>query len=106
MPRISPQLVLASSSPQRRAILERLGVSFTVRPLIALEIEQGDPGEVALENALRKARVAQKLGIEAGGVRRWCSAATRWWRSRAHLWQAPRRARGPRDAAGAEWRNT
>ncbi len=27
-----PQLVLASASPQRRAILERLGVAFTVQP--------------------------------------------------------------------------
>jgi septum formation protein len=42
-------------------------VSFTVRPADCPEIEQGDPGEVALENALRKARVAQKLGMEAGG---------------------------------------
>lgn len=61
----SPRLVLASRSPQRRAILERLGVTFTVRPSDAEEIERGDPGEVALENALRKACVAQKLGAEA-----------------------------------------
>jgi len=39
-------------------------VSFTVRPADCPEIEQGDPGEVALENALRKARVAQRLGTE------------------------------------------
>jgi septum formation protein len=39
-------------------------VSFTVRPADCPEIEQGDPGEVALENALRKARVAQGLGTE------------------------------------------
>jgi septum formation protein len=67
MHREAPRLVLASSSPQRRAILERLGVSFTVRPADCPEIDRGDPGEVALENALRKARVAQKLGMEAGG---------------------------------------
>jgi septum formation protein len=60
MPRESPRLVLASSSPQRRAILERLGVSFTVRPADSPEIEQGNPGEVALENALRKARAVYK----------------------------------------------
>jgi septum formation protein len=60
MPRESPRLVLASSSPQRRAILERLGVSFTVRPADCQEIEQGNPGEVALENALRKARAVHK----------------------------------------------
>ncbi|HST54507.1 MAG TPA: Maf family protein [Solirubrobacteraceae bacterium] len=54
----SPQLVLASQSPQRRAILERLGVSFSVRPAHVQELDRGDPAEVALENALRKARAA------------------------------------------------
>lgn len=52
-------LVLASSSPQRRAILERLGVTFTVRPGGVEELDRGDPEEVALENALRKARAAR-----------------------------------------------
>ena len=56
------QLVLASASPQRRAILERLGVVFTVRPTHVAEIEQGDPEKVALENALRKARAARVEG--------------------------------------------
>lgn len=54
------KLVLASSSPQRRAILERLGITFTVRPTGVEEIEQGDPEEVACENALRKARAARR----------------------------------------------
>jgi septum formation protein len=49
-------LVLASRSPQRRAILGRLGVSFTVRPADVEELKEGDPGEVAVQNALRKAR--------------------------------------------------
>ncbi len=53
-------LVLASASPQRRAILERLGVSFTVRPTHVAEIEQGEPEEVAVQNALRKARAASE----------------------------------------------
>jgi septum formation protein len=52
-------LVLASGSPQRRAILERLGVAFTVRPTDVEERAKGDPGQVALENALRKARAAR-----------------------------------------------
>jgi septum formation protein len=56
-------LVLASSSPQRRAILERLGVSFTVRPAAVEELDRGDPAEVALENALRKARAARKADL-------------------------------------------
>jgi septum formation protein len=48
-------LTLASRSPQRRAILEQLGVPFEVRPADVEEIEQGDAREVALENARRKA---------------------------------------------------
>lgn len=52
-------LVLASASPQRRAILERVGVRFTVRPTGIEETEQGEPAEVASENALRKARAAR-----------------------------------------------
>jgi septum formation protein len=53
-------LVLASASPQRRAILERLGVAFTVRPTHVAEIEQGEPEEVVAQNALRKARAARE----------------------------------------------
>lgn len=55
-----PRLVLASGSPQRKAILERLGVVFTVRPADVQELGRGDPGEVALENALRKARAVSR----------------------------------------------
>jgi septum formation protein len=56
------QLVLASGSPQRRAMLERLGVSFDVRAPVVDEIEQGPPEQVALENARRKARAAHQPG--------------------------------------------
>ncbi len=49
------RLILASASPQRRAILERLGVGFTVAPADIHEISQGDPAGVALQNALTKA---------------------------------------------------
>lgn len=55
--------MLASASPQRRAILDRLGVSFTVRPTETRELTAGDPGAVALENALRKARAARIPGV-------------------------------------------
>jgi septum formation protein len=55
-------LVLASGSPQRRAILERLGVAFTVRATDVSELSEGEPGEVARENALRKARAALRPG--------------------------------------------
>jgi septum formation protein len=55
--------VLASASPQRRAILDRLGVSFTLRPTETRELAAGDPGEVAVENALRKARAARIPGV-------------------------------------------
>jgi septum formation protein len=49
------RLVLASSSPQRRKILEDLGLSFALRPLDVREEDMGAPLAVASENALRKA---------------------------------------------------
>jgi septum formation protein len=48
-------LVLASSSPQRRAILARLGVDFDVIEPDVEELAEGDPVAVARENAMRKA---------------------------------------------------
>ena len=36
-----------------------------MRPADVDELDRGDPGEVALENALRKARAARALGTEA-----------------------------------------
>jgi septum formation protein len=48
-------LILGSRSPQRRAILEQLGVEFTVVVSDADELEVGPPHEVAIENAYRKA---------------------------------------------------
>ncbi|WP_372789317.1 nucleoside triphosphate pyrophosphatase [Paraconexibacter sp.] len=51
-------LILASASPQRRAILARLGVVFDARPTHVDELEAGEPHAVARENALRKARAA------------------------------------------------
>src|ERR1044072_5935026 len=47
--------IRAPRSPQRRAILEQLGVPFEVRPADVAELAAGDPKEVALENARRKA---------------------------------------------------
>jgi nucleoside triphosphate pyrophosphatase len=49
------RLVLASRSPQRRAILEQLGIEFSVQAADVEELEVGPPHEVALENAFRKA---------------------------------------------------
>ena len=53
------RLVLASASPQRRVLLERLGVEFVARPQDVEELEDGAPREVVVENALRKARAAR-----------------------------------------------
>ena len=52
------RLILARASPQRRAILDSVGVAFDVRPQDVDEIEAGAPAEVALENARRKAAAA------------------------------------------------
>ena len=52
-------LVLASRSPQRKAILEQLGIEFEVRPSDAEELTEGDPRALVVENALRKARAVE-----------------------------------------------
>jgi septum formation protein len=56
--------VLASRSPQRRALLEAIGVGFTVRPSAFAEIEQGEPEAVAVANALGKARAVPRAAGE------------------------------------------
>jgi septum formation protein len=52
-------LILASRSPQRRAILEQLGVEFRVEPPEVEELAAGEPRRVVRENALRKARAVE-----------------------------------------------
>jgi septum formation protein len=54
----TPKLILASRSPQRRAILEQLGLDFEVLVPNVEELEAGPPNEVAVENAYRKASAA------------------------------------------------
>ena len=61
-----PRLILASRSPQRRAILAQLGIEFSVRVPAVEELEAGPPQEVAVENAYRKAAaVAADAGTDA-----------------------------------------
>lgn len=62
----APALILASRSPQRRAILEQVGVAFTVTPADVDELDAGPPEEVVLENAYRKAS-AIAAGQSDGG---------------------------------------
>ncbi len=65
-------MVLASASPQRRAILAQLGVPFTVRPAGIEEREGGEAHATALHNAREKARAvaageppeARVLGVD------------------------------------------
>jgi septum formation protein len=55
-------VILSSRSPQRRAILEQLGVEFRVEAPEVEELTQGDPRGVVRENALRKARAIAAPG--------------------------------------------
>jgi septum formation protein len=60
-------LVLASRSPRRRAILEQLGVEFRVEVPEVEELGEGEPRELVLENARRKARAVEGervLGVD------------------------------------------
>jgi septum formation protein len=61
-------LILASASPRRRAILEQLGVTFTVELPDVEELEDGDPRELVVENALRKARDRARPGERVLGA--------------------------------------
>ena len=61
------QLVLASRSPQRRAILEQLGVAFTVVVPEVEELAEGEARALVTENACRKARAVdgeRVLGVD------------------------------------------
>jgi septum formation protein len=49
-------VVLASRSPQRRELLERLRVQFEVAPADVEELREGEPEEVVVDNARRKVR--------------------------------------------------
>jgi len=60
------RLVLASRSPQRRAILQQLGVAFEVVVSDVEELEAGDPVSVAVSNAALKAQAVARAGPVAG----------------------------------------
>jgi septum formation protein len=51
-----PRLVLASRSPQRRAILDQVGIGFEVVEVDVEELTAGPATDVARDNALRKAQ--------------------------------------------------
>jgi septum formation protein len=60
----APPLVLASRSPQRRAILEQLGIPFdVVLPEYEEELGGSDPAETVRENARGKARSVAGAGV-------------------------------------------
>ena len=50
-----PRIILASGSPQRRALLSALGLDFEVRPAGIEEETEGEPRELVVANARRKA---------------------------------------------------
>jgi septum formation protein len=73
-------LVLASRSPQRRSILEALGVVFEVRVPEFEECESGEAGRVALHNALGKANAVARAPHEVVlGVDTVVSLGDRLW---------------------------
>ncbi len=62
------RLILASASPQRRAILTQIGVAFEVRIPEVAELSDGPAAEVALENAYRKASAIAPADLPVLGV--------------------------------------
>jgi septum formation protein len=64
-------LVLASRSPQRRAILKQLGIEFRVEEPEVEELTAGDPRRLVVENARRKAAAVEGrrvLGVDTAVV--------------------------------------
>jgi septum formation protein len=57
------RLTLASGSPQRKEILEKLGLEFEVVVPGVEELSDGDPEHLVVENARRKARAAVAEGM-------------------------------------------
>ncbi len=60
----APTLILASRSPQRKAILEQLRISFEIVAADVEELAVGDPVTVARANALAKAEAVALLRPE------------------------------------------
>ncbi len=60
-PDAGPPLILASASPRRREILERLRIPFEAVVPVIDELSDGEPAAVVLENARRKARAGREL---------------------------------------------
>ena len=63
---MSPALTLASRSPQRRAILEQLGVDFVVVEPLTTEAVEGELPALVVANALDKARSVEASGRVLG----------------------------------------
>ena len=74
-------MILASRSPQRRAILDQLGIAYEALPVDVEEAAQGEPRTVARANALAKARAAARLrpGETVLGADTLVSAGGRIW---------------------------
>jgi septum formation protein len=62
------RLILASASPRRREILERLGIEFETVVTDVEELRAGEPAAVVLENARRKARAGAELADAPAGA--------------------------------------
>jgi septum formation protein len=57
------RVTLASGSPQRKEILEKLGIDFQVVVPGVEELTQGDPEHLVVENARRKAAAVEADGM-------------------------------------------
>ena len=61
-------LLLASASQRRRELLALLGVPFEAVATEVEELTEGDPAELVVANALRKARAGRELVAAGDGV--------------------------------------
>jgi septum formation protein len=60
-------VILASASPRRRELLGALGIEFEVVVPQVEELREGEPADVVLANARRKARAGAELAAPTAG---------------------------------------
>ena len=82
------ELLLASASPQRRAILEQVGIPFGVEATGVDELVEGEPRAVAAENARRKALAPDAPGRLVLGADTVVAAGSRPLGKPRDEWQA------------------
>jgi len=70
---LNRHFILASSSPQRKILLERLGIDFAVKPINCDEdLDRDEPAEAMVERICREKMAAALTQLPAADIRNSC----------------------------------